>query len=50
MLPLGKELIPLSLVQLVSQLLCPLAKEKRTKLLAKCLLFKWDNIPLSLIE
>ena len=38
------------MVQLVSQLLCPLAKGKRTKLLTKCLPFKWDYIPLSLIE
>ena len=47
---ISKHLIPLSLVQLVSQLLCPLAKGKRTKLLTKCLPFKWDYIPLSLIE
>ena len=33
-----------------SQLFCPLAKRKRTKLLTKCLPFKWNCIPLSLIE
>ena len=38
------------LVQIVSQLCCPLAKQKRTKLFTKCLPSKWDYILLSLVE
>ena len=37
-------------VQLLSQFCCPLAKGKRTKLFTKCCPFKWDYIPLSLVE